>query len=64
MVLMFSNKCHSLTDLLFSLRIDFVQNGYTSVLEAARNNYVGIVELLCETGADVNIKNNVSARVF
>ncbi len=41
----------------------FVQNGDTALLKAAASGNVEIVELLLKTGADINVKNNVSAHV-
>ncbi len=41
----------------------FVQIGYTSLFEAAANNRIEMVELLLNSGADVNAKSNVNIHV-
>ena len=43
-----------------SYSLDSVQDGFTALLVAAQEGHCGIVRMLLEAKADVNIKNNVS----
>ena len=43
-----------------SYLLDSVQDGSTALLVAAQEGHCGIVRMLLEAKADVNIKNNVS----
>ena len=43
-----------------SYSLDSVQNGSTALLIAAQKGHCGIVRMLLEAKADVNMKNNVS----
>ena len=43
-----------------SYSLDPVQDGYTALLVAAQEGHCGIVKMLLEAKADVNMKNNVS----
>ena len=43
-----------------SSSLDSVQDGFTSLLVAAQEGHCGIVRMLLEAKADVNMKNNVS----
>ena len=44
----------------YSSSTDFVQDGFTALLIAAQEGHCGIVRMLLEAKADVNMKNNVS----
>ena len=43
-----------------SYSLDSVQDGFTALLAAAQEGHCGIVRMLLEAKADVNMKNNVS----
>ena len=43
-----------------SYSLDSVQNGFNALLVAAQEDHCGIVRMLLEAKADVNMKNNVS----
>ena len=46
----------------YSYSLDSVQNGSTALLVAAQEGHCGIVRMLLEAKAEVNMKNNVSER--
>ena len=43
-----------------SYSLDSVQNGFTALLVAAQKGHCGIVRMLLEAKADINMENNVS----
>ena len=43
-----------------SYSLDSVQDGFSALLVAAHEGHCGIVRMLLEAKADVNMKNNVS----
>ena len=45
---------------IHSYSLDSVQDGFTALLAAAQEGHCGIVRMLLEAKADVNMKNNVS----
>ncbi len=55
---MYIPVCTSL--LVCSSSLDSVQDGFTAMMVAAQNGHCGVVRMLLEAKANVNIKNNVS----